>query len=209
MVTNLDMAFKDREEAANKLIESLSEYKGKNPLILAIPRGAVPMAKMIAEDLQGELDVVLVHKIGAPGNPEYAIGSTDERGNVHVNIDIPKIDPKYIEETAQAELKVLKKRRETYGKNPIDPKDRVVIIVDDGIATGSTMLAAVRSIKQYAPKKLIAAIGVAPPNAVDALEKEVDEVVCLETPVMFFAVGQFFENFPQVSDEEVISIIKD
>ena len=202
------MAFEDREEAAKQLIGKLSEYKGKNPLILAIPRGAVPMGKMIAEALQGELDVVLVHKIGAPGNPEYAIGSIDEQGNIHMNEDAPPVNQAHIEETAKAELATLKKRRETYGKEPIDPKDRIVIIVDDGIATGSTMLAAVRSIRSSKPEKLIVAIGVAPPESIKRLEQEVDEVICIQAPRMFFAVGQFFANFPQVSDDEVIETLK-
>ncbi len=205
--------FKDRIEAAQKLAEKLSPYKGQNPLVLAIPRGAVPMAKVIADALGGEVDVVLVHKIGAPGNPEFAIGAVDEHGHIQVSdyaraMGIPE---DYIQKEAKAQIEKLRERRKLYTpvRPPIDPQGRIVIVVDDGVATGSTMIAALNAIRAKKPKKLIAAAAVAPPDAVQRIAPYADEVVFLETPEYFFAVGQFFQHFPQVSDEEVIRILEE
>ena len=204
--------FTDREEAARLLLEKLQEYKGQNPLILAIPRGAVPMAKIIADALGGDVDVVLVHKLGAPGNPEYAIGSISETGEIYVSDDGKKVaTPDYIEMERAAQLKTLKRRREMYTpvRPPIDPKDRIVIVVDDGIATGSTMIAALQSIRQQQPKKLICAVPVGAPDSVKRVEEEADEMICLQTPRSFMAVGQFYAHFAQVEDDEVVEILKD
>lgn len=205
------MAFADREEAAHQLAERLASYHGQRSLVLAIPRGAVPMAKIIADALGGEVDVVLVRKLGAPGNPEYAIGSVTEAGDVYLSEDGKAIaSPEYVEQEKEAQLQTIRKRRRLYTpvRPPIDPKDRVVIIVDDGIATGATMLAALESIRRRKPKKLIVAVGVAPKDSLRTLENAADEVVCLEVPVLFFAVGQHFRDFPQVEDEEVVEILR-
>ena len=204
------MTFANRDEAAHLLAEKLSAYKGRNALILAIPRGAVPMGKILANQLSGELDVILVRKLGAPGNPEYAIGSVDESGHVTLNPEAEGIvDDSYLEEEIQRQMDTMRKRRALYTpvRPPIDPKDRIVIIVDDGIATGSTMLAALHAIRQKNPRKLIAAIGVAPQESVERLAGVADEVVCLQTPAFFAAVGQFFEEFPQVDDAEVVKTL--
>ena len=204
------MTFANRDEAAHLLAEKLSAYKGRNALILAIPRGAVPMGKILANQLSGELDVILVRKLGAPGNPEYAIGSVDESGHVTLNPEAEGIvDDSYLEEEIQRQMDTMRKRRALYTpvRPPIDPKDRIVIIVDDGIATGSTMLAALHAIRQKNPRKLIAAIGVAPQESVERLAGVADEVVCLQTPALFAAVGQFFEEFPQVDDAEVVKTL--
>lgn len=204
------MPFRNRTEAAEKLAQRLKNYRGKNPLILAIPRGAVPMGKIIADALDGELDVVLVRKLGAPGNEEYAIGAVDESGYVHMNEEAGfSKDDIYVQQEVERQMRTIFERRERYtpDRDPIDPSNRIVIVVDDGIATGSTMLAALKAIGSQKPAKLIAAIGVAPPDAVSRIENEADEVVCLETPSIFFAVGQFFEEFEQVSDEEVIDLL--
>lgn len=205
------MPFKNRDEAATLLAEKLSHYKGKNPLVLAIPRGAVPMAKIIADALGGEVDVVLVRKLGAPGNPEYAIGAVDESGHVQMNEDAGYVreDP-YVQEEVQHQMKTMQERRKRYTpvRQPISPKDRIVVVVDDGVATGSTMIAALSALRAKQPKKLIIAIGVAPPDSLERLKGEADEVVCLEVHSLFFAVGQFFEDFRQVSDEEVVKILR-
>ena len=204
------MTFANRDEAAHLLAEKLSAYKGRNALILAIPRGAVPMGKILANQLSGELDVILVRKLGALGNPEYAIGSVDESGHVTLNPEAEGIvDDSYLEEEIQRQMDTMRKRRALYTpvRPPIDPKDRIVIIVDDGIATGSTMLAALHAIRQKNPRKLIAAIGVAPQESVERLAGVADEVVCLQTPALFAAVGQFFEEFPQVDDAEVVKTL--
>jgi predicted phosphoribosyltransferase len=205
------MSFENREHAARLLARRLSAYyKNKNPLVLAIPRGAIGMAEIIADVLGGELDVVLVHKLGAPGQPELAIGAIDETGNVFLSGYGLDIDSAYLEAEKQAQLEVLRKRRARYtpSRGPIDPHDRIVIVVDDGIATGSTMTAALRAIRRSKPKKLIGAVAVASPSAARAMSREADAMICLDVPAEFHAVGQFFEDFSQVSDEEVTAILQ-
>jgi predicted phosphoribosyltransferase len=205
------MLFENREHAGRLLARRLSaRYKNKNPLVLAIPRGAIRMAEIIADALGGELDVVLVHKLGAPGQPELAMGAVDEAGNVFLSGYGLDIDSGYIETEKQAQLDVLRKRRARYtpSRGAIDPHDRIVIVVDDGIATGSTMTAALRAVRRSKPKKLIGAVAVASAGAARAIAREADAIVCLNVPADFYAVGQFFEDFSQVSDEEVVEILQ-
>jgi predicted phosphoribosyltransferase len=205
--------FRDRIEAAELLAKRLAQYRGRNPLVLAIPRGAVPMARVIARSLQGDLDVVLVHKIGAPFQEEFAVGSVSERGDVHLSqeFEMYGIEKSYIDREVARQLEVLRRRRAAYTplRPPISPASRIVIVVDDGIATGWTMVAALRAIRQQKPEMLIAAVGIAPRSAVDKMRAEADEVVCLETPADFYAVGQFFADFGQVTDEEVTEILRE
>lgn len=206
------MPFRDRIEAAHKLADRLVEYRGRNPLVLAIPRGAVPMAAVIAEALNGELDVVLVRKLGAPGNPEFAIGSVDESGRVTLNEVVQRynISSAYIAEEVATQKEIMLRRRTAYTpiRPPIDPAGRTVIIVDDGIATGSTMISALESVRAKGPEKLIAATAVLPADTVRRLRNHADELVYLEAPMDFGAVGQFFRHFDQVADEEVIETLK-
>lgn len=205
------MLFENREHAARLLARRLSAYyKNKNPLVLAIPRGAIGMAEIIADVLGGELDVVLVHKLGAPGQPELAIGAIDETGKVFLSGYGLDIDSAYLEAEKQAQLEVLRKRRARYtpSRGPIDPHDRIVIVVDDGSATGSTMTAALRAIRRSEPKKLVGAVAVASPGAARAIAREADALVYLNVPVDFYAVGGFFMDFSQVSDEEVTAILQ-
>lgn len=207
------MYFEHREQAASLLAERLDQYKGQHPLVLAIPRGAAPMGKVIAEALGGELDVVLVHKLGAPGNPELAIGSIDETGHVLLGdyAQTLGISERYLEAETEAQLRALQMRRTQYTpiRPPLDPTDRIVIVVDDGVATGSTMVAALRAVRMKRPQKLIAAMAVAPADTVERLNREADEVICLYAPTLFYAVGQFFQEFRQVSDEEVIELLRE
>ena len=205
------MLFENREHAAHLLARRLSTYyQNTHALVLAIPRGAIGMAEIIADALGGELDVVLVHKLGAPDQPELAIGAIDEAGNVFLPGYGLDIDSAYLEAEKQAQLKILRERRARYtpSRGPIDPHDRIVIVVDDGIATGSTMTVALRSIRRTKPKKLVAAVAVASPAAARAINREADAIVCLDVPDDFCAVGQFFEDFSQVSDEEVAAILQ-
>jgi len=206
------MKFKSREHAAQLLAERLkAAYNNKNPLVLAVPRGAVPMAKIIADALGGELDVVLVHKLTHPEQPELAIGAIDEAGNAFVSEWAADLNPEYLETEKRRQLEVLRRRRATYTplRPPIDPRGRIVIVVDDGIATGSTMTAALRAVHVRKPKKLVGAVAVASPESARAMLRECDAMVCLSVPVEFFAVGQFFENFNQVTDEDVVAILKE
>jgi len=205
------MRFKDREHAAQLLVERLStDYKNKNPLVLGVPRGAVPMAKVIADALGGELDVVLVHKLSHPEQPELAIGAIDEHGNAFVSEWAADLPAEYLETEKQRQLAILRQRRERYtpSRAPIDPRGRIVIVVDDGIATGSTMTAALRAVRASNPKNLIGAVAVASREAAQAILHECDAMVCLNVPANFYAVGQFFDDFGQVTDEDVIATLR-
>lgn len=202
--------FRDRQDAANKLARALEHYRGQHPLVLAIPRGAVPMGSIIADALNGELDVVLVRKLRAPGNPEFAIGSVDETGWTYLSDYAAQMPEKYIEAEKAAQLAVMRERRASYTpiRAPIDPEGRIVIVIDDGLATGSTMIAALHALRAKRPKKLVCAVPVAPGDTLEKISCYADEVVCLETPDIFYAVGQFYQSFPQVEDEEVIAQLK-
>lgn len=206
------MFFHDRADAASQLAHKLAQYKGQHPLVLAIPRGAVPMAKIIADKLEGELDVVLVAKISAPINHEFAIGSVTENGLTYIADWATEsgATQEYINEQVELLLKKMRERRNQYTAllTPINAKDRIVIIIDDGLATGATMIAALHSIRKMQPKLLVMAVPVASLSALDEVKKYADVVVCLLAPMYFRAVGLFYESFPQVSDEEVIEILQ-
>lgn len=206
------MIFKDRDDAANKLAEKLMQYKGKNPLILAIPRGAVPMAKVIAEVLGGSFDVVLVRKLRAPYQPELAIGSIDENGWAYIASHAPSTGAtqEYLEAEKKHQMETIRKRRMQYTpiRPPIDPAGRIVIVIDDGLATGATMISALHGLRVKNPARLICAIPVAPPDTLKRVAKMADEVVCLQAPEYFQAVGQFYQNFSQIEDDEVIDILR-
>ena len=206
------MPFQNREQAAHLLARRLEKYRGQNPLVLAIPRGAVPMARIIADSLGGEMDVVLVHKLGAPGEPELAIGAVDETGQVYLAeyAQDLEISDDYINAEKQTQLETLRKRRALYTplRPPIDPCRRIVIVVDNGVATGSTMIAALRAVRAKKPARLIAAAAVASRETLRKIASEADETICLEVPARFYAVGQFFEDFSQVSDEQVVAILQ-
>jgi len=171
------------------------------------------MAKELADRLGGDLDVVLVHKIGAPENPEFAIGSVSEFGTLYRSpvFDYYETSQGYLDSAVQEEIAKLKKRRQTYSgiHPPIDPEGRTVIIVDDGIATGATMLAAVRAIRLQKPGKIIVASPVASVDAAELLRSEADELMILDTPEPFYAISQFYGEFAQVSDDEVNAILRE
>lgn len=205
------MIFRNREHAAILLAQKLAKYKVQKPLVLGIPRGAVRMAKIIADALEGELDVVLVHKLGAPGQPELAIGAVDEEGRVYLSDSVAEweISSEYVDREKQGQLETLRRRRAQYTpfRSPINPSGRTVIVVDNGIATGATMIAALRSVREQSPAKLIAAVAVLPISTLKVIREYADEVVYLDTPQDFFAVGQYFEDFSQVTDQEVVAIL--
>jgi predicted phosphoribosyltransferase len=203
------MRFKNREEAARLLADRLAAYRGRNPLVLGVPRGAVPMARLIADALGGDLDVVLVRKLRAPGQPELAIGTVDESGTILRGRYFDLATEEYLREEVRTQLEILRMRREAYTRAhaAVDPAGRIAIIVDDGIATGSSMLAAIQSVRARKPRRLVVAVGVAPTSTLERLEAEADEVVCLYNTEYFHAVGQFFEDFSEVTDEMVVTAL--
>jgi predicted phosphoribosyltransferase len=203
------MRFKNRQEAATLLADRLAAYRGQRPLVLGIPRGAVPMARVIADALGGDLDVVLVRKLRAPGQPELAIGAVDERGTVLKGRYFDIATDEYLREEVRTQLGILRMRREQYtrAQGALDPAGRIAIIVDDGIATGSSMLSAIRSVRARKPKNVVVAIAVAAASSVARIEAEADEVVCLYAPEDFYAVGQFFEDFSEVTDDMAVAAL--
>jgi predicted phosphoribosyltransferase len=205
------MQFESRIDAARRLAQALASYKGANPLVLAIPRGAVEMGRVLADELEGELDVVLVRKLGAPYSAEFAVGAIDETGWAYV-ADYARsagADEAYLEREQRAQLELLRKRRAQYTPHrpPIDPKGRIAIVVDDGLATGATMIAALHAVRARQPERLVCAVPVAAPDSLELVRPYCDEVVCLEAPPGFFAVGQFYREFRQVEDDEVIELL--
>lgn len=201
------MLFADRANAAEHLAKRLLEYRGCNPLILAIPRGGLVIGRVLADRLNGELDVVLVRKLRARNSPEVAIGAIDETGWTYLAPDAGQanMSGSYIEAEKQYQLNVLRERRQRHASHnsPISPTDRTVIVVDDGIATGATMIAALHAVRMRKPGKLICAVPVAASDSLEWIQPYADEVVCLQTPSNFHAVGQFYLSFEQVDEESV------
>jgi predicted phosphoribosyltransferase len=205
------MVFADRMDAARQLARALDKFRGRHPLVLAIPRGAVPMGRLVADALGGELDVVLVRKLGAPGNPEFAVGAVDETGWTFIADYAAEVgaDAAYLADETSAQLATMRSRRALYtpARAPIDPEGRIVIVMDDGLATGATMMAALHAVRSRRPAQLVCAVPVAAPESLEKVRASADEVVCLETPAFFHAVGQFYRTFGQVEDEEVVATL--
>jgi putative phosphoribosyl transferase len=208
------MLFTDRHEAGKLLAKRLLALKDKQPVVLALPRGGVPVGFEVARALAAPLDLVLVRKIGVPGQEEFALGAVADGEHPELVIDQRLMDnlgisPEYLEEAKSAALQEIERRRRVYlgDHQPVDVAGCTVIVVDDGIATGATMLAALRATRRRAPARLVIAVPVAPPDTLNRLRQEADEIVCLDTPADFSAVGQFYRAFPQLRDEEVIALL--
>jgi putative phosphoribosyl transferase len=208
----VSLPFRDRSDAARHLVVALAKHRGKKPVILAIPRGAVPMGRIIADALGGELDVVLVRKLGAPGNPEFAIGAVDERGTIMLNEESAAwagADDDYVQREAARQLALIRERRANYrpGQPPIMLTGRTVIVVDDGLATGSTMIAALKAARAQRPDRLVCAVPVAAEDSLAQVAPFADEVVCLATPWPFSAVGLHYRDFSGISDAQAIKTL--
>lgn len=202
----------DRRTAGERLAAHLERYREEDPVVLALPRGGVPVAFEIARRLDAPLDVLIVRKVGAPGNPEYGLGAVVEGGTRF--LDEPRIRAaghtvRDLGPTIAREMAEVDRRAQEYrtGRPPIDVKGRTVILVDDGVATGGTVLAALRALRAREPRRIVLALGVAPPDTVEVLRHEVDDLVVLLEPRIFFAVGEWYHQFSQVSDGEVRKLL--
>lgn len=206
--------FANRVEAGRALAERLVEMKHDKPIVLALPRGGVPVAAEVAKALGAPLDLVLVRKIGVPYQPELALAAVVDGGHPEVVINeevrqIAGVSDQDFEEAKARELAEIERRRVLYlrGRDRIPIKGKTAIVIDDGIATGATVRAALKALRRQEPRKLVLAVAVAPPDAIKRLRAEVDEIICLETPEPFYAIGIYYRDFGQVSDEEVIALL--
>lgn len=206
--------FENRRDAGRRLAQALEPYRTMHPLILALPRGGVPVAFEVAKALDAELDVLLVRKIGAPGHEELGIGAIVDGSDPQVvwNDDaLRHLRPSkhYLAAETERQLREIERRRKVYlgDRVPSPAKDRTVIVVDDGIATGGTVRIALRALRRAGPARLVLAVPVAPAETIASLKKEADEIVCLATPEPFYAVGLYYADFSQTSDEEVSELL--
>jgi putative phosphoribosyl transferase len=209
------MLFQNRADAGRRLAKALLNYKGRHPVILALPRGGVPVAAEVAASLEAPLDLILVRKVGLPSQPELAMGAVVDGDQPIIIRNDDVIESSGTSEPAfdavcAGELAEIERRRERYlsGRPRSEIKGHVAIIVDDGIATGATTLAAIRALRKREPKELVLAVPVAPLDTIDKLRPEVDAMVCLDTPRMFGAIGCYYRDFRQVGDDEVLAILK-
>ncbi|HZW54737.1 MAG TPA: phosphoribosyltransferase [Nitrososphaerales archaeon] len=205
--------FQDREQAGKLLAKEVSKLTLGDVVVLAIPRGGVPVAKEVASTLGAPLDLVITRKIGAPGNPEFAIGAVTQDGEPLLNDETVRelrVSDAYLRRETEHQFNEIKERMKKYRGDRPFPKieGKTVVIVDDGIATGSTTRAAIRSVMKMKPSKVVLATPVAPEETLRELSTLVDQVVCLDTPQIFYAIGEFYENFEQVEDDEVKRILE-
>jgi len=208
--------YRNREEAGERLADALDgvEFADREtkPLVLGVPRGGVPVAAAIADRIGGELDVLVAHKLGAPGNPEYAIGAVAEDGTTVVDETLVErlgISPDYVEaEQLRQQEEVARRAGTLRGDGPISLSGRVCVVVDDGVATGATLEASLRLVGRADPKQVIAAIPVGPPDTIQRLAAIVDVVVCPLQPASFFAVGAWYDDFSQVSERTVVELLR-
>jgi putative phosphoribosyl transferase len=209
------MPFKDRSEAGKQLAAALAPYKDQQPVILALPRGGVPVAAEVSAALDAPLDLVLVRKIGVPFQPELAMGAVVDGGSPLIvrNEDVIRlagVDESEFKAICDEELTEIERRRQLYlgTRQRAEIAGRTAMVIDDGIATGATTRAALRATRMRNPKKLVLAVPVAPTEGLAAMREEADDVVCLEHHELFGAIGYYYSDFRQVSDEQVIDILK-
>jgi predicted phosphoribosyltransferase len=204
--------FRDRLDAGRQLAERLEGYRLVSPAVFAIPRGGVPIAAVIAEHLGADLDVVATRKLGAPLYPELAIGAVTADGEMFLNVPLLRqlrVDRPHLEQVARKESAEAQRQEAQFrsGRPGVDPRDHTVLLVDDGLATGATMRAAVRSLRKRGPRRIIVAVPVGSRQAPAELHDEADEVICLATPEPFHAVGMYYDLFDQVDDATVKQLL--
>lgn len=209
------IAFSDRDAAGTALAEALAEFDFVDPVVLALPRGGVPVAVHVARALGAPLDLVMVRKIGVPNQPELAAGAIVDGANPEMVVndhicDMVGLSRADLERLSKVQLEEIRRRREVYlpGRPHVPLRGKTAIVVDDGIATGATTRAALLAVRRQHPRKLVLAIPVAPETTVRLLERDVDSVVCLETPEPFHAIGAHYRRFDQLSDDEVVSLLR-
>lgn len=207
------MLYRDRQDAGIQLAEHLTKYASENPIIIALPRGGVVLGFEVAKKLNAPLDVVATRKIGAPFHPEFGVGAIAPNGVRVLNFEalkLLKIPESLIEQIIERETIEMNRRANLYRKDlsPLDLRDKTVIVVDDGLATGVSTQAAIQSIKMMNPKKIILAVPVSPPETAKKFRTEVDEFLCLNVMPDFYAVGAYYDNFAQVTDDEVINLLQ-
>jgi len=203
--------FKDRKEAGSLLAHELIQYRSKNAVVLALPRGGVPVAFEIAKKLKLPLDIFPVRKVGHPDNPEYALCAVDQDGNTLCNEEeIANVEPVWLKKEIEEQRQEALRRAGLYrgNKKSLNLSGKIVILVDDGVATGLTLRLAIKSLRKKEPEKIIVAMPISPKETADILKAEVDKLIVLEIPEYFTgSVGAYYESFSQVSDDEVISLI--
>lgn len=205
------MRFKDRAEAGKRLAEALRKYKEEDAVVYALPRGGVVLGYEIAKELKAPLDLVITRKIGYPGNEECAVCAVAEDGHMICDSSAAALlDQEWLKSQAEREMLEARRRREVYLKGRVHllADERTAIIVDDGVATGLTIILAIREIRHQNPKKIVVAVPVASTDASDKIREEADELVALEVPLYFQAVGAYYQNFPQLEDDEVIRLME-
>ncbi|OGY78946.1 MAG: hypothetical protein A3B74_03585 [Candidatus Kerfeldbacteria bacterium RIFCSPHIGHO2_02_FULL_42_14] len=207
------MIFRDRKHAGIELGRLLLKYKESKPVVVGLPRGGVVVAAEVAHALDAPLEIVVPRKIGSPENPEYALGAVTEDGEVFLDdqrVTLSFVSEHYIREEIEKQIHEAQRRVKLYrlGRIPISFRDRYVMLVDDGIATGSTMLVAIQYVRQQEPQKIIVAVPVIAFDSLQKMKQVADAVVAVYTPSLFSAVGEFYEDFPQTSDAEVVSILR-
>jgi putative phosphoribosyl transferase len=212
IVSDSGKPFGGRVEAGRLLAQQLQEYRGQKAVVLGIPRGGVIIAQQIAIELEADFDIVLSHKLGAPGNPELAIGAICEDGKLFIDERTSSYvgaDENYIRQEKARQLKEISRRVELYRKvlAKLSLKSRIIIITDDGVATGATMQAALWAVRQEKPQKIIAALPVGPMDSLEKLSEDADETICLQAPPYFAALSQFYSLFTQVEDEELLQVL--